>query len=400
MEPLLHDLLDPKIQRKPAVVRIRGKEIRGYIYEQKFDQRYVHHLLEILLSIVQFGGQGFAKTSRSTPIKRIQCQPLAQRMETGNHSSRFQLSGIYLLPISTLRPKLQFFGRLDRIIITVCAPILQRSLNICSSLRRFIQSEPKEQDAPTMEPLNTRIQSTSIDILQAIVARGEVDHLTLETLEPIIIGKLYFFVHLKRLDVQNRLLRILHSLISASTVNIAQTNGEEQSGSESSHISGKKVYTVNSLLTHTLMDGIAMPHNRPVLQHWLDFVLMAIPQFQPALQAVIPPLVDCICRQLRSHLNDAARANQRGSSNVVTGVATDAEFVMLLNTLERLLVLGLANYSYVAQQDEDTPTQEKAGGESSGILGYVSNVFTSETISPSEDQASVSPPPSENWVLS
>lgn len=228
----------------------------------------------------------------------------------------------------------------------------------------------------------------SIDILQAIVARGEIDHLTLETLEPIIIGKLYLFVHLKRLDLQNKLLRILHSLISASTVHIAQTNVEEKS--EGSHIPGKKAYTVNSLLTQTLVDGIAVPYNRPVQQHWLDFVLLAIPQFQQALEGAISPLVDCICRQLRLQLNDAVRANQPGSSSVNTGVATDAEFVMLLNTLERLLVMGLANYPESTHLEEDTPTQERTGGESSGILGYVSNVFTGETISTSEDQVAVS----------
>ncbi|KAF8131645.1 Dopey, N-terminal-domain-containing protein [Boletus edulis] len=356
LEPLIYDLLDPKIRRKPAVVKIRGKEIRGYIYEQKFDQRYVHHLLEILHSIVQFGGQGFTKTARSTPINRIQYQPLVQRMET-----------------ALFDPNSSFLEILVEL------------------LSRFIQSEPKEQNAPIMEPLNTQIQSTSIDILQAIVARGEVDHLALESLEPIIIGKLYFFVHLKRLDLQNKFLRILHSLISVSIAHIAQSNAEEQSSSEGTQTSGKKTYTVNSLLTHTLTDGIAVPHNRPVQQHWLDFVLMAIPQFQPALQVMIPPLADCVGRQLRSLLNDAVRANHPGSPSAITGVATDAEFVMLLNTLERLLILGLANYSEVAHQDDDTSAQEKTA-ESSGILGYVSNVFTADTASPSEDQSAVRSP--------
>ncbi|KAG8219398.1 Dopey, N-terminal-domain-containing protein [Butyriboletus roseoflavus] len=305
----------------PAV-KIKGKEIRGYIYEQKFDQRYVHHLLEILHCIVQFG--------------------------------------IFIAHSAPFDPNASF---LDILI---------------DLLSRFIQSEPKEQNAPTMEPLNTMIQSISIEILQAIIARGEVDHLTLETLEPITIGKLYLFVHLKRLDLQNKLLRILHSLISASITHVAQTNTEEQGSSEGSHIPGKKTYTVNPLLTHTLMDGIALPHNRPVQQHWLDFVLMAIPQFQPALQGMITPLADCVCRQLRSLLNDAVRANQPSSSSAITG--------------KRLLVLGLANYPEVTQQDEDTPMQEKTGGESSGILGYVSNVFTGEPTSSLEDQATVRSP--------
>lgn len=309
-------------------------------------------------------------------------------MEAGNYPPYFEFLGLFIIHPALFDPNISFLDMLIELLSRYAH--MQFSLNIFSSLRRFIQSEPKEPNAPTMEPLNTKIQSTSIDILQAIVARGEVDQLSLETLEPIIIGKLYFFVHLKRLDLQNKLLRILHTLISASIAHIAQSNAEEQGSSEGSHISGKKVYTVNSLLTHTLTDGIAVPHNRPVQQHWLDFILMAIPQFQPALQGMIPPLADCVCRQLRSLLNDAVRANQPSSPGTITGVATDAEFVMLLNTLERLLVLGLVNYPEVSQQDDDTPTQEKTGGESSGILGYVSNVFTADTTSPLEDQATVS----------
>ncbi|KAF8845997.1 hypothetical protein BDN67DRAFT_891629, partial [Paxillus ammoniavirescens] len=358
LEPILHDLVDPTIRRKPSLLKIRGKEIQGYVYEQNFDQRYVHHLLEILHSIVQFGGQGFAKATRITPIKRIQYQPLLQRLEAAS----FDLNSSFLDVLIEL-------------------------------LSRFLQSEPKEQRESTMEPLNTRIQSTSVDILQAIVARGEVDHFTLETLEPVVIRKLYFSVHLQRLDVQNKLLRILHSLISASTAYVAQMNTEEQSSSEGSQSSGKRAYTVNSLLTQTLVDGIVVPQNRPVLQHWLDFVLMAIPQFQPALQGIISPIADCLGRQLRLLLNDVLRANRPGPSGPVTAVATDAEFTMLLNALERLLLLGLTNRPEVGQQDEDTPTQEKAGAESSGILGYVSNVFTADSApSQVEDQFIVRSP--------
>ncbi|KIK97672.1 hypothetical protein PAXRUDRAFT_824668 [Paxillus rubicundulus Ve08.2h10] len=358
LEPILHDLIDPTVRRKPGLLKIRGKEIQGYVYEQNFDQRYVHHLLEILHSIVQFGGQGFAKTTRITPIKRIQYQPLLQRLEAAS----FDLNSSFLDVLIEL-------------------------------LSRFLQSEPKVQHESTMEPLNTRIQSTSVDILQAVVARGEVDHFTLETLEPVVIGKLYFSVHLRRLDVQNKLLRILHSLISASTANVAQINAEEQSSSEGSQNPGKRAYTVNSLLTQTLVDGIAVPQNRPVLPHWLDFVLMAIPQFQPTLQGTISPIADCLGRQLRLLLDDVLRANQPGPTGPVTAVATDAEFTMLLNALERLLLLGLTNRPEVSQQDEDTPTQEKTGVESSGILGYVSNVFTADsTPSQVEDQFTVRSP--------
>ena len=83
LEPILRDLLDPSIRRIPSSNRVSGKEIRGYVYERSFDQRYVAHLLEILLSVVQFGGQGFAKSARSTFLKRSYDHVLLQRLGSG-----------------------------------------------------------------------------------------------------------------------------------------------------------------------------------------------------------------------------------------------------------------------------------------------------------------------------
>ncbi|KAG2350958.1 hypothetical protein BDR05DRAFT_955104 [Suillus weaverae] len=347
LEPVLRDLLDPSIRRVSRVSRVSGKEIRGFVYERSFDQRYVAHLLEILLSIVQFGGQGFSKSARGTFLRRSYDHVLLQRLS---------LAGI---DANT--------SYLD-VLIEV--------------LSRFLQSEPKDQDAPVMQPLNTVIQSSAIDLLQAIVARGEIEMLAVEILEPAVIGKLFLCVHLHRLDLQNKLLRFLHSIISASTSYAYNGNPPpEDRSAEGSQESGKRGYTVNSLLTQTIIDGIAIPRNRPMMQHWLDFVLMAVPQFQPALQSVISPIADCLCRQLRLLLSDALKANQPMANERYPRVATDAEFVMVLNALERLLVLGLTQKSDANSQEDDTPVQEKPGAESGGILGYVSNVFTTDNAS-------------------
>ncbi|KAG2044595.1 Dopey, N-terminal-domain-containing protein [Suillus americanus] len=353
LEPILRDLLDPSIRRISRVSRVSGKEIRGFVYEKSFDQRYVAHLLEILLSIVQFGGQGFSKSARGTFLRRSYDHVLLHRLS---------LAGI-----------------------DANASYLDALIEVLS---RFLQSEPKDQDVPVMQPLNTVIQSSAIDLLQTIVARGEIEMLAIEVLEPAVIGKLFLCVHLHRLDIQNKLLRFLHSIISASTS--YPYNGHplpEDRSAEGSQESGKKGYTVNSLLTQTIIDGIAIPRNRPVMQHWLDFVLMAVPQFQPALQSVISPISDCLCRQLRLLLSDALKANQPMANGRYPRVATDAEFIMLLNALERLLALGLTQKSDANSQEDDTPVQEKLGAESGGILGYVSNVFTTDNASTAvEDQ--------------
>ncbi|KAJ8582095.1 hypothetical protein M405DRAFT_582865 [Rhizopogon salebrosus TDB-379] len=343
LEPILRDLLDPSIRRTSSASSVSGKEIRGYVYERPFDQRYVAHLLEILLSVVQFGGQGFAKSARSTFLKRSYDHVLLQRLSSAG-----------------IDPDTSYLDALIEV------------------LSRFLQSEPKDQIAPTMQPLNTVIQSSAIDLLQAIVARGEVEMLAVEMLEPAVIGKLFICVHLHRLDLQNKLLRFLHSIISASTSYAQKNSLPEDRSTESSQESGKQGYTVNSLLTQTITDGIAVPRNRPMMQHWLDFVLMAVPQFQPALQSIISPIADCLCRQLRSLLSDALKASKPLADGSHPRVATDAEFIMLLNALERLIVLGLTQKTDANLQEDDTPVQERPGAESGGILGYVSNVFTTD----------------------
>jgi hypothetical protein len=75
--------MDPSIRRTPTAAKIRGKELQGFLYERPFDQRYTTHLFEMLLSIIRFGGQGFAKTARSTPIRRSHHTGLIQRVESG-----------------------------------------------------------------------------------------------------------------------------------------------------------------------------------------------------------------------------------------------------------------------------------------------------------------------------
>ena len=83
LDPILHDLLDPSILRTSTTAKVHGKELPGFLYERPFDQRYIQHLLETLLSIVRFGGQGFAKTARTTAIRRTYHAGLRQRVDAG-----------------------------------------------------------------------------------------------------------------------------------------------------------------------------------------------------------------------------------------------------------------------------------------------------------------------------
>lgn len=253
-----------------------------------------------------------------------------------------------------------------------------------------------------MQPLNIAIQSSAVDLLQAIIARGEIDIISVEGIEAIVIGKLFICVHTNRLDLQNKLLHLSHSLISAMTTyeteSVALASRQRQIEGAAENLSQEgsleaniRKFSLNPLMIQTLVDGISVPANRPVLQHWLDFILMAVPQFQPALQPVVTPLNDCICRQLLFSLGELHRAAapNHDQSRDIHSTVTDAEFIMLLNGLERLVLLSLAYTSEVSSAEDETATVDKGASESSGLLGYVSGVFGSENLQQPEEQLTV-----------
>ncbi|KIY52670.1 hypothetical protein FISHEDRAFT_69486 [Fistulina hepatica ATCC 64428] len=354
LDPILFDLVNPAIRRRPVISRLNGKELQNFVYERPFDERYTNHLLDLLVCILRFGGQGVAKTMRVTSSKRTNHAGLIQRIE------------------ASLSPE----------------PEASYSDVLIDVLIRFLQSEPKESLGVSMNPMNAAIQSTAVELLQMIVARGELSILSVTALEAAVVGKLYFCVHTGRLDLQNKLLHLLHSLISAATSDESSTRlsrsriGENSADGTLPIEDGNSPsgYVVNPLLVQTLVDGVTIPDNRPVLQHWLDFILMAVPTFQPALHALIAPLNECVCRQLTAAIQEVLRSSSPDcfATDVVSST-TDAEFIMLLSGLERLVLISLA-YTSEPPSTEDEPSgyPEKSNADGSGLFGYLPNVFGSD----------------------
>lgn len=243
------------------------------------------------------------------------------------------------------------------------------------------------------------LHGIAIDILQALVARGEVDFPALQTMESAVIKKLYIGVHLGRLDLQNKLLHLLHSIISASIPSATTYHGKgktianhalESTESLETPRPSADSYGIHPLLSQTLLDGISTATNRSILQHWIDFILMSVPQYQDALQACIVPLSHGISRQLQSALAEMRGVPVDGHAfNDFNASTSDADFVALLTSLERLVLLSLSRISEATQAEEEPLANEKPMQESTGILGYVSNVFSSETSNALDDTAPV-----------
>ncbi len=112
---------------------------------------------------------------------------------------------------------------------------------------------------------------------------------------------------------------------------------------------------------------------------------MTVPQFPHILTAAISPLNVCICRQLRLALDDAQRilAVSKGSHADLQFSVDDANFIMLLNGLERLVLLNL-NEAEISFSDMDSSPNDRLQ-DSTGLLSMVSNVFLQESQSHATD---------------
>ncbi|KAF8753997.1 Dopey, N-terminal [Rhizoctonia solani] len=363
IEPVLFDLLDPSIKRASTTFTFNGRETRGYTYERSIDQRKLAYVLESLLSVIRYGGQGFGRVARTTLIQRSLYPGLMARAEAAQ----------------VAHPNTTFLDVLIEVLL------------------RILQSEPKPQLAAHIQTLNGHLHTVALDTIQAIVSRGEVDLPTLETIEATIVSKLYMSVHTDRVDLQNKLLHVLHSTIFAATSTAILTPGtapgsprlapgriaplpggsmDELASADSQP--AKLPGSINPLLIQTITDGITRTSHTPILQHWMDFVLMTIPHFQQSQAQVVLPLVDCVCKQLRVALESIQGLTQTRRNNELDHIShvTDAEFIVLLNALERLVLLAISRNSDPGPTEEDDTASEK---EISGLFGIVSTVFNSDS---------------------
>ncbi|TDL26444.1 hypothetical protein BD410DRAFT_521497 [Rickenella mellea] len=353
LDPILFDLLDPSMLRTETIVAVKGREIRVYSYKRTFDQRQIHYMLDILLHVVRFGGQGIGRVAATTTIERSASADLIDRV---SHSGLVPVEATYLDLMVEL-------------------------------LQRLLLSEPKPELAKTMHRANVSIHATVIDLLQVIVARGELDPPAIATVESNAISTLFLSVHTSQLDIQNKLLHLLHTTISAS-MNAGDRRRTFSSGGtatelkEESRRSADAVpsSSLNPLLIQTLIDGMVTSTNRPLLQHWLDFVIMTISQFPQLMSPAVSPLNSCVCRQISLSLNEIEVILSTSAENIedVTSEIGDADIIMLLNALERLVLFSLPD-SPEASYEEIGITSDKGGPDSTSLLTYVSNVFTTET---------------------
>ena len=395
LDPLLFTLLDPAVKHYPTTLVVAGVHLPVIVYHSTFDQARVHHVLDDLLSLARFGGQGFIRIAKGSFLKHTLDPAFRERVRACEHSPLSNSAyGSYVSLVHLSRARdAHLPRRLDR---GPCSVRARRALSAVggqSSLwcpLSFLRAEPAAELVTSLGPLNHHIHSVVAELLQVILSRGEAEVTGLKAIESALTSRLFLCVHRSELDLQNKLLHVLHSVVHA----VGGTTKRHQKGALSTDEPPPESTDAQPLdLSHDEMfvrvvsDAVSTQHNNAVIHHWIDFLLMTIPQFRRALHSIVFPLIDCLVTRLRTLVLDFQRTYTAPRALGASSEATDAEYTVLMNALERLLLIAVSEALAAAVDDEAPRPAERVmsegGGGGGGLLGYMTGVLGSSEMEPS-----------------
>lgn len=265
------------------------------------------------------------------------------------------------------------------------------------SFRRFLRSEPAPELAQSMGVINQHIHSVVAELLQVIISRGESDLAGLQSIESALSSRLYLSIHRSELDLQNKLLHVLHSVIHAIAAikrneKVSVDLGKnELKARDLDNLAQPASITHDAMFVKIVADAVSKQQNSAVVHHWIDFLLMTIPQIRHTLVAIVLPLIDCLIGRLRTIVQEL-NVTYTFKKSGISSEATDAEFTVIMNALERLLLIAVAEARAVATDIEPrSPDQRMLNeivatptGGGGGLLGYMTGVLASAEIEPTE----------------
>ncbi|GAA6058598.1 hypothetical protein JCM10212_004009 [Sporobolomyces blumeae] len=349
LDPLLFSLLDPAIVLQPQMIKVSEIRIPCLAYQRSFDQGRILHVLENLLALARFGGQGFIRIAKGSWLKHTLDPALRERV---------------------MRAELDNLTYLDGLV---------------TILVRFLRADPEPRLSRTLGPLNQHLHAIVAEIVQVVISRGEAELSTLPSIESALLTRLFLCVHRDELDLQNKLLHVLHSVILAQASQSRRPSPpasvpDHDASTTDENPAQPPDLTHDELFVRVVSDAVSAQDNNAVIHHWVDFLLMTIPLYRQALHTILLPLIDRFVVRLESLVKDLKATYATLDSPETALAATDAEYTVLVNALERLLLMAIAESSAASSEDDKSsermPSEASSSGGGGGLLGYMSNVLS------------------------
>lgn len=329
LDPLFITLISSEIKRSPTTITLRDRTFSIFHYTHPFNQAAVNHALECVLTLARFGGHGFTRIAKTCYMKHSHDPTLRKLLDAAGLNGATYLDGLVKVLIM------------------------------------YINSDPAPRLAPAMEALNLLIHATISDILQMIVSRGDLTASDLALFEDTLSNRLLISIRTSELNLQNKFLHALHAIISAGS------SASSQSFRSDSLDIGRSNDRAAQLFTTVVGDGVTTQRNSAVVHHWIDFLLMTIPQFRRSLDDVVNPLIDRLVGRLRTLIHDMDMTYHNDSHDKpMASESTDSDFAVFVNALERLMVVLI-----------------EGGGANSGVGDGTTNKGSTERLMSVESSA-------------
>ena len=250
---------------------------------------------------------------------------------------------------------------------------------------RSLLSSPLSSRVTAYEKsLQIRVQSSTLELLQMLVTQGDLAQHSLDMLKSALITNLALAVKEQQSTLQSKTLHLLHGAIT-TVPHFPAARGHRRSASSLEKGRSSNVSAVDEELDRKLVqiiiDGVASPANRPILQHWVDFVHMTAVQLQ-SRPVLLQTLCDCFSYQLKALMLELRNVYSKPQDTIKSNLS-DAELVMIISGLERLATLA-SSIGGGGRRSEDGKSASEGG---SGFLGLMSGVFVIENAP--DDKASV-----------
>ncbi|GAC98202.1 hypothetical protein PHSY_005791 [Pseudozyma hubeiensis SY62] len=386
VDPLMHMLL----RNRPTSLTETDADIDGIRIsfsriDEPFNQQLIQYALTALSALARFGGPGFAKSLAPTPLS------------------------------ASLSATTKQLVRAD--ILTGSAAYLDALLDEASF---WIGAQ---FNATAL----TATRAAAVELVHCLVQRGATSRKRADQLETLLIESLLVAVHQSSITIQNKMLHTLHTLLAAKTSpasrpDFAQRRMSSTSQPASLHqradstgrsdgrsemdsaptVQTQKPTSLmptpmptskpHRLLLRLLQRALVTPSNRPILQHWSDFILMTAPLYRASPSALLLPLNRTVCDLIAravielgvSYAPGASRPTFGAEGIVQTRDATcsflESDLLLLINLAERTLMLagGTTNEAPTSAVRGDESTDRSS--QDQGLLGYVANVFSSDSV--------------------
>lgn len=321
-------ILDPLLRRTLDLMARRSlKDPTG-------DASLLHYFVSSMTSLFRFGGQGLSKACQSAEVRK-------------SANTQFVLRAEETFP--------QAVTYLELLVLM---------------LTKLLESAPNEQ-------LTLRVQSASLELLQLLVIRGDLSPASIAHLKQTLVNCLTDATRHKRLTVQNAMLHLLHQAITVGSERRVRGHRVYSSTAsipeKPSSVDVERSQLFEDSLLQMILGGVSEPGNRPILQHWVDFVLMSVPFFEHK-PVQLRALCDCFCEQLRMIMLKLRATFAISSIGDVPASITEAEPIMLIGVIERLAT-ALGGGKGHTRRSEDKDRQHHDSG---GLLGYLPTVFSVE----------------------